>query len=213
MGAVFLSSSQNEREQSAVGRTRDACSDEAGDQPCDRPASPYGAPLRRLTNPGAPLPFGPGLAAFATPGGFKERALDAVLRLEAPPRPPGIVVASHNRRRRSPSTLSTPAEHPCGERGCAQDNMFQISVNINFIITVIARVGGRSRLLEGHTASEVPPLQLDAPLSRGMTTTSLGSKRGCLPQHIGLPQRRMDSAIYFRLFLPGWPMMAISPMT
>jgi hypothetical protein len=27
------------------------------------------------------------------------------------------VVASHDRRRRSPFTLSTPAEHPSGERG------------------------------------------------------------------------------------------------
>jgi hypothetical protein len=97
----------------------------AGDQPCDRPASPCGAPRRRLTNLGAPLPFGPGLAAFATPGGFKERALDAVVRLEAPPRPPGIMVASHDRRRRSPSTLSTPAEHPSGGRGCGRYSLIK----------------------------------------------------------------------------------------
>jgi hypothetical protein len=50
----------HEREQSAIKRTRDACSDEAGDQPCDRPASPYGAPPRRLKFLGAPLPVGPG---------------------------------------------------------------------------------------------------------------------------------------------------------
>jgi hypothetical protein len=42
----------------------------------------------------------------------------SVLRREAPPRPPGSVIASHARRRRSPFTSVSPAGRPSGEWGC-----------------------------------------------------------------------------------------------
>src|SRR5687768_84862 len=88
----------------------------AGDRPCRA-----GLALRRSTaafdEPWRPASLWSRSRPFRAPGGFKERALDAVVRLEAPPRPPGTTIADRGRRRRSPFTLSTPAEHPCGERG------------------------------------------------------------------------------------------------
>jgi hypothetical protein len=71
------------REQSAAWRTRDACSLESR-RPALRSA---GLALRRSTaassNLGAPLPFGPDLAAFAGREGVRTKPWASVLRREA----------------------------------------------------------------------------------------------------------------------------------
>jgi hypothetical protein len=118
-------------------------------RPLPRTASPQGAPLRRFLGSrldlGAPLALlAPSAFAAGEPEEVRNEPWASVLRREAPPRPPGIMVANHDRRRRSPSTLSTPAEHPSGERGWVRDSIPEISVNINFTIAAMPREGGAS---------------------------------------------------------------------
>jgi hypothetical protein len=97
-GSVFVSlppkgrspSSLPKREQSAVGRTRDAC-------PLRRTGAGFAGrlALRRSTAAfsilGAPLAFGP--EAFRLAGRRKERALGVIMRREAGPRTPGTTIS------------------------------------------------------------------------------------------------------------------------
>jgi hypothetical protein len=108
----FLRTPSNLRERSAIKRTRDACSAWSR-----RPAPAGGGlALRRSTaafvRTLAPRLL-PGPMAFTTlllAG--KDRALGAVVRREAPPRPPGITIANRDRRRRSPLTFGSPRNAP-----------------------------------------------------------------------------------------------------
>jgi hypothetical protein len=77
-----LHSPQGSRAPFGAGRVR--ADPTARDQPCDRPASPNGAPLRRLPargrfDLGAPLPFDPGLA-FRLREGTRNEPEASVLR-------------------------------------------------------------------------------------------------------------------------------------
>ena len=80
---------------------------EHGDQPCDRPASPYGAPPRRLPTLGPRFPNVPGAAAFATglAGRGKERALGVCLT------PGGLVQGRPGSRVRIVTAGAAPPSH------------------------------------------------------------------------------------------------------
>jgi hypothetical protein len=111
----------NEREQSAVKRTRDACScKEQATDPAG-PASPYGAPLRRLTNLGAPLALLAPLAFAAGDGRGKERALGVCLT------PGGTSKAARDHGVRTTTAGAAPRSHSArlqsipaanGDAGC-----------------------------------------------------------------------------------------------
>jgi hypothetical protein len=198
----------------------------AGDRTC-RP----GLALRRSTaafdEPWRPASLWSRSRGFRRSGGFKERALDAVVRLEAPPRPPGITIASRDRRRRSPFALSFALQSAPQRMGISASYERGRSASIDTQEMQQRRGCNATRACpscaESSAASRVNPTCVTRP---GMTNCANRAgppaaswlrlsvaSRGMTFQHIALPQLRMDSTMYFRLLRPGWPMMAISPMT
>ena len=95
----------------------------ARDRSCDGPASPYGAPLRRLQSL---VPHF--LSVRRLVAGWREGVKDIDPRPRngpggCPPRTPGTTVCENRgRRRRSPSTLKFACRAPLGEWGCVQSS-------------------------------------------------------------------------------------------
>ncbi len=141
-----------------------------------------GLALRRSTaassNLGAPLPF---RAEGLSPTARRKRQGTSPGRLSyagrPDPRSPGITVASHDRRRRSPSTLSTPAEHPSGGRGCFLHIAIVKPCQADFLLKIDAAFSLSSPAKAGDPAVRWASEQLDAPCSWMPRLTQVGLGR------------------------------------